>query len=191
MLKAFSDDLRIERDSCCALLPVQVYLSRWWAGHQTWTWSALSEGPERSITVEMEMTACKGLLAHWLRFTSAVNSPVVHSKPSWVCWGVCAFWFWTEPQNHPALQPLGWCDHSRSWLPPAEMNPHKGKLVHKICTANLTLQPHTINSAAENEDNYQPKKDDCMHVAWTVILAASHICYGIPNISHTFKVLQC
>lgn len=63
-----------------------------------------------------------GLLTHSVRLNRPLNSPVVHSKPSWVCWVVCAFWFWTEPQNHPVLQPWGWCDHSRSWLPPAETN---------------------------------------------------------------------
>lgn len=67
-------------------------------------------------------SSSKGFNTRSVRLNRALNPPVVHSKPSWVCWVVYAFWFWTEPQNHPALQPWGWCDHSRSLLPPAETN---------------------------------------------------------------------
>lgn len=151
--------------------PVQVCLSHWLADHQTWTVFALWINPEKKkkiqvIVLLINVTNVQSFTSANLRITGAQAdvSPVFRSMPSSVCWGGCAFWFWTGPQIHPDLPLSNWCGHFQSSRPPemkyAEQNiqilinmqgvvliTHKGLHTH-TSEESFALMPHCPLHAA-------------------------------------------
>lgn len=85
-------------------------------------------------------------------------SPVVHSRPSLVCWAACASWFWTAPPSRPVPRPSGWCvRYFQSSRLPKGVEHVRGRDEDGV-TGSLERKYHCLRSWQERDSGETPRK---------------------------------